>query len=301
VRRLDRAGRPVDNVPLDQTTYRRWARLSPDGASIAYARVLPQALADIWVMDLRRGIRTRVTSAASSEHDPIWSPDGRRLVFQSTREADGRTELYERDAAALSPARLLVTAEPGHQVFAEGWSPDGRTLLMRDVHPVSGRVDLLSYSPGQTPLLTPYVADGFVNRQAAFSPDGRWVAYATNQTGQLQVVLRSFPDPTLARIPVSADGGAFPRWRADGRELFYLDGRNRVIAVPVTPGPSPTLGTPVELFTFPTTVALNGGVGVGAPFDVFPDGQHFIAVTPRQFESGVSLTVTTNWTAGLRK
>ncbi|MDH4062874.1 MAG: hypothetical protein OEW19_00630 [Acidobacteriota bacterium] len=185
-------------------------------------------------------------------------------------------------------------------MFAEAWSPDGRALLVRDSHSMGGRVDLLMLTPGEPPILAPYIADGFAHRQASFSPDGRWVAYVTNETGQLQVVVRSFPDPSLAKVPVSANGGAHPRWRADGRELFYADALSKVIAVPFAPGTSPAVGAPVELFAFPTTVTLTGGQGLGAPFDVFPDGQQFIAVTPRQFESGVSLAVTVNWNSGLR-
>lgn len=255
---------------------------------------------DVWVTDLRRGVRTRVTTAAGTDQAPVWSPDGRRLAYQSNRATDGRSELYERDSGALGPERRLVGAEPGHQLFAESWTPDGTALLVRDHHADRGRVDLMLHRSGETSL-TPYIADGFGNRQAAVSPDGQWVAYTTDETGQLQVVLRSFPDPSRAKIPVSVNGGAHPRWRADGRELFYADGRSHIVAVPFTPGANQPLGPAEDLFVFPSTVTLAGGQGIGGPFDVFPDGQQFLAVTPRTYESRVSLAVTLNWRDDLRK
>ena len=145
VRRLDRRGRPVGEGALEPSVFYFWVRLAPGGDAIAYSRVMTPGSPDVWAMDLRRGVRTRVTTAAGTDQAPVWSPDGRRLVYQSnreTRESDGRHGLYERDAGAIGPERRLVAAQPGHPLFAESWSPAGTTRLVRDGRDVGGMFGL---------------------------------------------------------------------------------------------------------------------------------------------------------------
>jgi hypothetical protein len=146
-----------------------------------------------------------------------------------------------------------------------------------------------------------YLQDGFRNQLATFSPDGKWVAYTSDESGQHQVFVRSFPDPGRAKHQVSNEAAAYPRWRRDGRELYFVDRLNRVSMTPVDLRSGFTSGRPTALFEIPRTADVAGGVTLGAVLDVSPDGQRFVVVVPRAVTAGVTLTVAVDWMAGLKQ
>ncbi len=291
----DRAGRAVGSGPLELLISFGWARLSPDGRSVAFSRA-SGSQDHIWVKNLDRGVVSRVTTDEALNRSPVWSRDGRRVTYVSLRGPDGRTGLFERDVAALSAERLLVRGERGDILFPEDWSPDGRTLVYRSFSSRGGD-DLMVLEASEGAVPTPYLRDGFNNRAASFSPDGRWLAYISDESGTFQVFVRSFPDPTQAKYQVSADGGGYPRWRGDGGELYFVSARNRVTAIGVTHGSGLSFGKPVDLFDLGDVSVVTA---VRSPFDVSADGQRFIIVRPMTGAGGVSLTIAVNWMAGLK-
>jgi len=143
-----------------------------------------------------------------------------------------------------------------------------------------------------------YLQDGFRNQLATFSPDGKWLAYTSDETGKQQVFVRSFPDPAKAKHQVSNEAAAYPRWRRDGREFFFVDSMNRVSVTSVDLQAGFAAGPPTPLFEFPRPASVTGDVSLGAVFDVSPDGQPFFLAAPRAVTAGVTLTVAVNWTAG---
>ena len=198
--------------------------LSPDGRRVAMHRFVA-GNTDIWILELERGALSRFTTNPANEIYPIWSPDGSRILFSSIR--DGSVSLYEKatDGTAERETR------PG-----EGGSTQ-RLVARRETAAVSAArsedsTDLwvLPISPGQEP--SPVVHTDFDERGGQFSPDGRWIAFTSTESGRSEVYLQPFPGPG-AKLPISVDGGAQVRWRADGRELFFIGLDDRLMAVEV--------------------------------------------------------------------
>jgi eukaryotic-like serine/threonine-protein kinase len=297
IRLVDRGGRVIPPGTIESPVSEPSVRLSPDGRRIAFTKISGQT--DLWVKDIERGISSRVSASDASDRLPVWSPDSTRVVYQSSRDVRGRTGLYVRDVAGLNADVLLHVNELGHQVVPEDWSPDGRFLLFRQLSNTSVDLMLLPLTGDAKPV--PYLRDGFRNRQASFSPDGRWVAYGSNEGGPVQqLFVRSFPDPTAAKVQVSGDGGSQPRWRRDGRELYYIDARGRLVATAVEARDGLRFGAPVALFEAGLAPEL-GTSNIGTSFDVFADGQRFVVVSPRAVAAGSTLTVALNWMADLEK
>jgi Tol biopolymer transport system component len=237
----------------------------------------------VWTLDLERGTRTRISSSPRIDTMATWSPDGTRIIFTSDRA--GSFDLYEKVLGQAAEREVLKSSL---WKYPESWSPDGRHLLFTQLDPKS-RTDLwvLPLGGGKP---TPFVntdADEVVGR---FSPDGRWVAYASNESGRLEVYVRAFP---LAdrRWQVSASGGTNPLWRADGRELFFLALDNRVMSVAV----NSTSGTfesavPVELFQVRLGKSSGAVMGGDRYYAVTSRGDRFIV---KQFNSDVRASAVT--------
>jgi Tol biopolymer transport system component len=173
---------------------------------------------DIWVFDLGRGVRSRFTYDAALELGPLWAPDGRSILFASNRS--GPWDIYERrldDTGTSSGGERPVVVSSTDQ-HPQSLSPDGKVLVFTRRLPQTNQDLWVKTADGRE---APYLQTPFDEREAQLSPDGRWMAYASNESGGWEVYVRAFP-ATTARWKVSIDGGAEPRWRSDGGELFYV-------------------------------------------------------------------------------
>jgi Tol biopolymer transport system component len=227
---LDRTGKRLGAVTKPGPI--RTSALSPDDTKVAYAMGTPRKL-DVWVQDLTLETAAQFTFDGDSR-DPVWSPDGSRIVFSSNR--DGPMNLYQR--AASGPGNDEAVLKSDNRKLLTDWSADGRLILYAEQDPKT-RSDLwiLPLSGEQKPF--PFLQTDFFESQGQFSPDGKWIAYTSNESGAWQVYVRSFPD-TGGKWPVSTNGGVQPRWRSNQKELFYISPDKKLMAVDVKmDGPSP--------------------------------------------------------------
>ena len=239
---FDRSGRPLGTVGEPDPSYPLSPSLSPDGRRLAMHRWVA-GNTDIWILELGRGALSRFTTHAANEILPIWSPDGSRILFNSNR--DGAYALYEKATDGTADERLVLAkgAQP------TDWSRDGSLLLFqqRDLK-TAADLWVLPIGRGQEP--SPVVRTDFDERGGQFSPDARWIAFASTESGRSEVYLQPFPGPG-AKLPISVDGGAQVRWRADGQELFFIGLDDRLMAVPIAlpaDGGAAKVGTAVPLF-----------------------------------------------------
>jgi len=279
---FDHSGRQVGTVG-DADYGINSPAISPDGRQVAVARSV-QGNQDIWLMDGARS--NRFTSDPSSDNGPVWSPDGARIAFTSTRT--GVQDIYVKLSNNLASETPLLEGPIPKPV--DDWSPDGRFILFHQIEPPSARdlwvLPIDGVRAGK-PFL--YLRTRFDETGGRFSPDGRWVAYESNLTGQWQVYVRAFsgvPDtsgssPTsTGGQPVSATGGIGARWRRDGKELYYIaPGGTLMAATITTTGSSVSPGAPTALFQ--THIVGNGSFtsGINGNYDVAPDGRFLINVT----------------------
>ena len=266
-------------------------RLSPDGTRLSLT-VLREGNWDIWVYDLGRGVSTRLTFDEGVESEQIWSPDGQQLIFSSDRE--GPDALYRKRADGSGESERLT--QPRFAQWASSWSPDGRyvSFVESQTQYDLGSLDLESRET--KPFLNTEFGEGFSD----ISPDGRFLAYASNESGKYQVYVRPFPAGD-GKWQVSDGPGTSPRWRADGRELFWRNDAGIVAAAVEIDGPTFRAGKPQQLFSGRFLGGL-GGVGATgltfADYDVMPDGKRFVMFPDA--ESGTRgdhqhLTLVTRW------
>lgn len=207
--------------------------------------------------------------------------------------------MHERVASGATPAKVAYE-QAGLNVVPLDESTDGKQVVFALGKPGTGLrgLHILTRSTGTT---TPYLTDEFDHPQASLSPDGKFLAYVSNETSTYQVVVQPFPDPSLGKWFISTNGGLHPRWSRDGRELFYVDTEERVVAVPVTTDGEFVPGKPAPLFTLPLNILVNL-FGAAYVYDVAPDRQRFLVSMPSTGNSQrLPLTVTTNWTSLLKR
>ena len=265
--------------------------LAPDGHRLAVTRYGHDS--GIWVFEMKRGTAARLTSTGVQ---PLWSPEGDRIVFSAVPLKGGPTHhLWTISADGSRPAEPLI--ESKFQLRAHGWSPDGTRLLyqlMIGDHETASGLWIMTM-PGSRS--EPFRNDGFAYPHAALSPDGHWVAYASNQSGRFEIYVESFPTPGK-RVHVSTDGGTQPRWRRDQKELYFLSLDSRLTAVAANLGVEPKLGSPRPLFT----LAIPAGTIFWKPFhyDVSADGRFLAAIVEPHVPERPPVTVTINATASLK-
>jgi Tol biopolymer transport system component len=259
---------------------------SPDRKNVAITRPDDNG---IWIYEVARGLATRLTTGATADRDPVWSPDGKSVVYYSN--AKGKWDLYRKAADGTGNEELLYADEAVK--VPSSWSPDGRFLLYWRSNP-KARSDIwaLPLSAGAPSKPYPWLATPFSEISGKFSPDGRWVAYGSNESGRMEVYVAPFPGPGPRR-QISSNGGSWPRWRADGKEIFYEHDGSLLAAVVAIQGASVEVSSVRSL-----------GIPVSAPnykYDVSADGQRFLVATPREQKSSAPLTLVQNWTALLKK
>jgi len=291
---IDRGGKQL--APIGSPVADTGVRLSPDEKRLAVSRLDPQtASADIWLIDLARNNPSRFTFDPANESAPVWSPDGTRIVFASNR--DGVSNMYQRlSNGAGNDEVLLKSAQP---TGPHDWSPDGKIILFGMISPKTGAdLWLLPLFGDQKPA--PFIQTEFIETQARFSPDGRWIAYTSNESGSYQVYIQSFPT-SGGKWQVSTSGGAQPQWRRDGKELFYLAPDRKIMAVEVNgAGPTFVSGIPKPLFEAHVSTIFPGGGGA-IYYSVTGDGQRFLVNTLAGDSMPAPFTVVLNWTAGLKR
>jgi Tol biopolymer transport system component len=256
--------------------------MSPDAQRVAYGRRDANGAQNIWVTDLTRGVPSKLTFGATVDSDAAWSPDGKEIAFASVRA--GRKSLYAMSSTGGGERTLLASTGP--QLSMDAWAPDGRFVLY---HIGTTRELMALPVSGQPPTVVVKPGTGVVD-EPSFSPDGRWVAYNTNDAGRHEVYIKSFP-PTDAQWQISSSGGVQPRWRGDGRELFFLAPDGTMMAVDIRAGATIEAGVPRALF--PTGLNVNA---VTDQYAVLPDGSRFLVMRPlAERPRTLSFSAIMNW------
>ncbi|HET7348754.1 MAG TPA: protein kinase [Acidobacteriaceae bacterium] len=269
----DREGRQLRSYPNAGTV----AMISPDGKKLVGDRFD----GGLWVLDLGAGTATRLTFGGG--FNPVWSADGRYIVYDKI--GDG---IYRKLASGAKDEELMVK-EPRLAV-PKSWSPDGKFLVYAQINPGTGADLMAIEATDRKPF--PVVQTSATEDQGQFSPDGHWLAYTSNQSGQAEVYVIPFPPSPGAQWLISRGGGAQPRWRPDGKELFYISADSQMMAVDVSTHPTFQSGTPHPLFQ---SDIVDTGIRTGPiSWDLAPDGKRFLVITPNSSETS-TVTVALNW------
>jgi Tol biopolymer transport system component len=286
----DRTGKVVGTASQPDGQGLLAPELSPDGRRVAADRTV-LGNRDVWLIDLARGGPTRLTFGPSVEGFPIWAPDGTHLAFESNRK--GPYGLYIRPSGPVGTEEAI--AESPNNRWPLDWSKDGRFLLYHEDDPKTG-TDIWALpmtGTNRTPVVVANTPSSEVTGQ--FSPDGRWVAYDTNESGQFQIVVQPFPNPG-GRSQISTGGGTSPRWRADGQELYFVAPDGKLMAAVIHASASSfEAETPVPLFQ----TRMNN-IGSKQQYAVAPDGR-FLINQIMDDASATPITLILNWRPGKEK
>jgi eukaryotic-like serine/threonine-protein kinase len=286
---FDRDGKSLGS--LGAPGYYTAPRISPNGSRVVFARSDGKVgNFDIWYMETARGIATRLTLSPANDWFPIWSPDGRGIAFSSDRGGKALNELYEKKSLEPGVGETPL-AGIGREVNPDDWSTDGRWIAAHSY----GQLWIVPTSRDGKPF--PFLESTFTATHARFSPDGKWLAYASNETGRIEIYVRPFtggPAGPEGKIQISNGGGDFPVWSRDGKELLYLSNGIDLYSVPVRDFGQGAGPIPSRLFSVCSgkPAAFSAG-NFSSPFDVSPDGQRFLVIcaTEQKF------VVLMNWDA----
>jgi Tol biopolymer transport system component len=290
---FDQQGNPTGTLgdPGDYSS----PAISPDGSRVAVAAG-PPVTRDIWILDVARGSSTRFTFDPARDDYPAWSPDGKNIAFTSNRS--GQMDLYIKPADGSGEEKLLLHTDEPKTV--EHWTKDGHFLLFDSNGPkTAADMWALPFSPQSgEPKPVLLLQTQFNEGRARVSPDGRWLAYVSTESGAAEVYVRPFtpdaPAGTGAKWLVSKGGGVRMIWRPDGKELFYLTSTGPAMAVDIDTSKGFQSGTPRRMFAGPTGASNTN-------WDLSPDGKRFLFVAPPGAGRVIPFTVIVNWAAGLKK
>jgi serine/threonine protein kinase/dipeptidyl aminopeptidase/acylaminoacyl peptidase len=287
---LDRSGKELERLLSGDLSTIANPWLSPDGRR-AVVQATTNGNPDVYILDLGRGTFNRFTSHPAPDALPVWSPDGQRIVFNSLRR--GVSDLYVRAADGGGEEQLLLVSTVHKR--ASDWSRDGRMLLFKTVDPIIGASDIWAMPVDDPQKAFAVVATRADERDAQFSPDGKWIAYQSDETGRPEIYVQRFPGPG-GKERVSTGGGTQVRWRPDGKEIFYVDAENTLMAasihLPPGDGGAVDVGKPLALFA---SRLVQAGLAVARQqYAVSPDGQRFLANTIEQ-PTTAAITLLLNW------
>jgi Tol biopolymer transport system component len=288
---FDRAGKRLATVGPNGAAH---PTLSPDEKRVAMIRPDPQiSSTDVWVLDLARGTPTRLTFDPGMDYLPLWSPDGSHIVFSANRKAN--SDLYQKLSSGAGSEQLLLKTEDVK--FPTDWSRDGRFLVYERLE-VKTKWDLwvLPMTGDRKPF--PFLQTEFTETQGRLSPDSRWMAYTSNESGTSEVYVQPFP-ASGAKWQVSVNGGMQPKWRRDGKELFYLAADRKLMAVEVNAGAVFESGIPKPLFD--TRIGTSNPLYLFNQYDVTGDGQRFLVASTPNEATSAPIAVVMNWAAELKK
>lgn len=277
----DRSGTELSRIGSAATSG-QFPSLSPDGRTMAISRVV-EGNRDIWLLDLARSVFTRLTFDPAADSSPLWSKDGTRIFFASPR--NGRLNLFSKTIGGAAETPLLVTDQ---NTVTGSVSPDGETLLYLVADPQTLlNIWAMPLTGGRKPFAVVESPREDLNGQ--ISPNGRWLAYQSNESGRHEVSVRRFPNGIP--VQVSVEGGTQPRWSADGRELYYLDLQERLTAVTIAFSSDGRVEAGPPAVLFQTRI---GGANINQKeYLVSPDGR-FLLDTPVG-DASRPLTVILNW------
>jgi len=264
--------------------------LSPDGKWLAVARVANAEPMNIWIKRLDRGPNVTLTLEGNNNFGPAWTPDGRSVTFSSDH-ATGATDLWTERADGGAPAVMQLHGK--RNLYNAGWSPDAKWLIFRTDVSSPGSGDILAIRPGIDTAPVPVVATRFTEMTPALSPNGRWLAYVSNETGEDEIYVAPFPNTGAGKWAISAGGGTEPVWSHRGSELFYRAGSGDLVAVEIHTQPRFSLGRSVALFPAAGFTSSR----FGPQYAVAPNDRRFLMIragTPDK------LIIVENWFEELR-
>ena len=292
---LDREGDVVGEVTPPGGYWE--TALSPDGKRLVLEISDERSSnVDLWIRDLEREVSTRFTFDEGADGSPLWSPDG-RWIYYSGSQGDSRG-IYRKDASGVGQPELVLAFEGN--VLPHSFAPDGSHLAFSAQSEGSGwdlwvlPLDEGAEDGGDRKEAVPFVQTPFVEVRPSFSPDGRWIAYNSSESGRAEVYVQPFPGPG-GKWQISTQGGSDPRWSGDGRELFYLSPETRVMRVEISTEPSFTAGLPEVLIDSRLHPSIQR-----SRYLVTPDASRFLVLSPLERESMLPTTVVVNWPETLR-
>jgi serine/threonine-protein kinase len=283
---VDRQGReePIDAPPREYLN----PRISPDGS-----RVLVEGRdgeGDIWMWDFASKAYRNQTLNAAADRYPVWTPDGRRMIFTSDR--DGAPNLFWQAVDGSGTAERLTTSRNAQ--FPTAISPDGSQVVFHE------NFDLMTVTLGPGHNVRPLLATSSIESNGDVSPDGRWLAYQSNESGRFEIRVRPFPAVNSGQWQVSSNGGVRPVWSRDGHELFYLNLTGTLMSVPIESGSTLKVGKPTKVID--EGKYLFGVVGAPRSYDVSPDGKRFLMIKPiAATTTPANLVVVQNWLEELKQ
>jgi Tol biopolymer transport system component len=285
---FDRSGKPAGTVGMPASFGN--VRLSPDGHRVAVDQINPDGRnIDIWIHEPARAATTRLTFDPSPHQAPIWSPDGKQILFSSNRKVT--TRLYLKNADGSGSEEEVADLGTFVPVNAWDWSRDAKHVLFR-------KGNELWHLSRPEHATKPLLQAKWTVRNAQSSPDGRWMAYASNETGSMQVYVSPFLNGN-GKWQVSSAGGQEPKWRQDGKELFYLSADGKMMAVAVKTGASFEASSPVALFQTHRRQPVSSQDVFS--YDVSGDGQKFLILTKVDEANAAPLSVLLNWASDIEK
>jgi eukaryotic-like serine/threonine-protein kinase len=279
---VDRTGRETGVVASGPGW--RDVALSPDGSRLAAQRI-QSGSNDLWTIDLTRGVPSRFTFSPDADDDPVWSPDGHTIAYSSLH--DGVPGVYRKSVDGGSEELLFSSRTPVHPTT---WSPDGRVVLFDQIDPVTASDVWVLPAQGGQPRA--YLHSEFSESDAHVSPDGRWLAYVSDESGRNEVYVQRFPEPGQ-KIQVTTDGGDSPRWAPEGGALYFLSVDRRLMSAPIQMNPL-RVGEPVSLF------ATSVGLGTNR-YAVTRDGRHFVLSLGTAKANAAPLVVVLGWMRQLHR